>query len=677
MKSLKLPSDYRLGYRSDIEGLRAIAILLVVAAHARVSWLAGGFVGVDVFFVLSGYLITGLLIQEISATGDLRFAAFYARRIRRLMPALMLMLLCVCLLGWQLLIPIAQLGQAKAAGGAAVWFSNFYFALAEMNYFAPDSKSNLFLHTWSLGVEEQFYVVWPLLMVLLTGAWQGAKKPPQADRLKIAMPVIFVLSLALCLWWSKNSSLLAFYMMPSRAWQFALGALVFVYFGAPKVQGEERLGLLIGNRTLIGAGWLGLVLIVFAAIFLNHTRTYPGAWALLPSFGAALVIAAGAISAKWGVERLLSLRLMQGIGRISYSWYLWHWPVLLLGATVIDMHSGLHRFGLVVLSFIIAVVSYRYVEAPIRHKKFIVARPRLAVVSGLTIMVLAGLLTVPWYQHDISQLKSPEQARFLRAEWDAPVIYNMGCDDWYFSSDVKLCIFGNNKAAHTAVIVGDSIGMQWFPAVREIYKTPDWRLLAITKSSCPMVDEPLFYPRINRIYKNCSIWRKNVFDELRKIKPDVVIMGSTYTYDYTKQQWISGTKSILAELSETAKQVYILRSTPILPFDGPACLTPHSQLFNLLAGKRTCSGPAYDSRSDEVYAWLETAASDYSNVRTVDMTGIVCPDARCEAQRNGEIIFRDNQHMTATFAKSLGQSLEENLQQSLNHSKSSENLSGR
>lgn len=660
------PSAYRLGYRGDIEGLRALAILLVVAAHANVPGLAGGFVGVDVFFVLSGYLISGLLIQEIDASGDFRFAAFYARRLRRLVPALLFMLLVTCVLAWLLLIPLDQLGQAKAASGAALWLSNFYFAFSNLNYFSPDAKSNLFLHTWSLGVEEQFYIVWPLLIMLVAGAWQGAKRKPRTTRLKIAMPVVFVLSLGLCLWWTSHAPHLAFYMMPSRAWQFALGALVFAYFGSPREPESASANPTSPGRIVLSlAGWLGIAMILLAAAILNDHTAYPGAWALLPSIGAALAIAAGSTATRFGVDRLLSLRFLQNLGRISYSWYLWHWPVLLLGATVVSMSSGWHRLGLVLLSLLFAVVSYRFVEAPIRRMKLLLVRPRVTVVAGVSLAAIAGLLTVQWYSASMKEMKSPEQARYLLAEWDAPVIYNMGCDDWYSSARVTVCEFGSTQAHHTAVLLGDSVGAQWFPAIRAVYDKPGWRLLVMTKSACPIVDEPIFYQRIDHIYVTCSTWRRNALARIASLKPDVVILGSTYTYDYTKSQWISGTRDILNTLSPVADHIYILRSTPMLAFDGPTCLAPRSFLFRLLAGHRTCSQSADNRLSDEVFSWLNAAARRFPNTSVVDMTDAVCPNGKCQAQRDGMIVYRDDRHLTATFIKSLAPSLAAALHVSL------------
>ncbi|MGC1549941.1 MAG: acyltransferase, partial [Rhodanobacter sp.] len=228
-------NEYRLGYRSDVEGLRAVAILLVVAVHAGVPWLAGGFVGVDVFFVLSGFLITGLLVQEISDTGRLRFMDFYVRRLRRLLPALLVMLLVICALAALLLAPSEQRDQADAAGMAALWLSNIHFAFAQQSYFAPGTETNLFLHTWSLGVEEQFYLIWPALLVWLLGR-DGQRG---MARLKIGMFVLIAVSLLACVMLTYQAPQLAFYMMPLRAWQFAAGALVWLYFQMPKAEGDD------------------------------------------------------------------------------------------------------------------------------------------------------------------------------------------------------------------------------------------------------------------------------------------------------------------------------------------------------------------------------------------------------------------------------------------------------
>jgi len=650
----KPSGDYRLGYRADIEGLRAVAILLVVACHAKVPWLTGGFVGVDVFYVLSGYLITGLLVQEIHTTGTFRFANFYACRLRRLLPALLLMLAVACVLGRLLLAANGQGQQALAATSAALWLSNFHFAFANMDYFAPGAETNLFLHTWSLGVEEQFYLVWPLLVVLGLGAWAGTKRLPTTVRLKYVFGSVFALALALSIYWTWHAPRLAFYMMPSRAWQFALGALVFLIVGTPKYQtGAWK----PGAAWSIFAGWTGLAMILAAALLIDGSVPYPGFWALLPTLGTALTLTAGIGQARWReATGWLSTRPMQAIGRVSYAWYLWHWPVLLLGAQLVDARNGWNRLLLVLLSLLIAALSYRFFETPIRHNRKLLAKPRLAVFAGLAIMILVGSLALRWHDSAQARMNDPRQLRFVAAHFDAPVIYSMGCDDWYHSARVKICSFGDPHAKHTAVAIGDSIALQWFPAYARIFDKPGWRLLVMTKSSCPMVDEPIFYPRIGREYTECSQWRKAALRDITIIKPEVIMLGSTANR-LKKAQWIMGTRRVLAEIAPAAKQIYIMRATPRLPFDGPSCLAPRSTLYRALAGSSRCTAPAYNPYDAKLFQWLRIAATPYSHVHVVDMTNSVCPVGICHAEIDGKIVFRDSEHMTGTYAASLAPAL--------------------
>jgi peptidoglycan/LPS O-acetylase OafA/YrhL len=643
--------DYRLGYRGDVEGLRAVAILLVVACHAKVTWLAGGFVGVDVFYVLSGYLITGLLVQEIHTRGELRFANFYGRRLRRLLPALLLMLAVVCALGRLLLAAGEQPGQALAASTAALWFSNFHFALSQMNYFAPVAETNLFLHTWSLGVEEQFYLVWPLLAALAMGAWTGARQKPTLATLKYVFGTVFLLSLALALYWTWHSPRLAFYMMPSRAWQFAAGALVFLVVGTPNFQTGARPP---DRRWSTFAGWTGLAMVLASAVLINGGMPYPGYWALLPTLGTALALTAvGGTNHWYQANHWLTARPMQSIGRVSYSWYLWHWPVLLLGAQLIDVRSDWNRLLLVVLSLLIASLSYRYFETPIRHYRKLLAKPRMAMFVGLAFMVLAGSLALRWQQASWVRMKTPGQLRYAAAHFDTPSIYGIGCDDWYFSASVKTCAFGDKNSKHTAVVIGDSVGLQWFPAYARVFDRPDWRLMVLTKSSCPMVDDPFFYARISREYAVCDTWRQTALRDIASWNPDIVILGSTFTYPFTRQQWIDGTRQVLHRLEGHAREIYIMRATPVLPFDGPSCLAPRSLLYRALSKQARCTSHAYRTQFDDVWQWLHVSIQPFHNVRLIDLNGYVCPSGICHAELDGKIVYRDDMHMTASFARSL------------------------
>ncbi|MGH8146557.1 MAG: acyltransferase family protein [Rhodanobacteraceae bacterium] len=645
--------EYRLGYRADLEGLRAIAILLVVAVHAGVPWLRGGFVGVDVFFVLSGFLITGLLVREVSTTGKLRFAEFYVRRLRRLLPALFLMLIVVCVLAALLLAPAEQRGQSSAAAMAALWLSNIHFAFAKLDYFAPGTETNLFLHTWSLGVEEQFYLVWPALLVWLLGR-DGARG---IARLKIGMLVVAVSSLLLCVVLTYKVPQLAFYMMPLRAWQFAAGALIWLYF---KVPASDERNPEPGKHPVLqrSAGWLGLALIAVAALWLRADIPYPGAYALLPTIGAVGVIVAGCVAAPaTGATRLLSWRPLQWIGHVSYSWYLWHWPILLLGHAVTGSDAPGYRAAWVLLSLLVAIFSYVCIESPIRNQRHWLTRPRLAIFAALAVMVLANSLCLRWYSHASAKMHSPAFQRFVAAHADAPVIYGMGCDDWYHSARVRVCSFGPSNATHTAVLMGDSHAGQWFPAAAKAFDRPGWRLLVLTKSSCPMVDQPYFYKRIGREYTVCSIWRQHALAKVAALKPDVVLLGSATSYGFTKTELMTGTTKVLGELAPAVGRVYLLRDTPGLPFDGPSCLAKHAGRPDWMGLQRACHAPLDDARSDRVYRWQEKAVAHFANVSMLNMDALICPHGVCSAEQGREIVFRDSQHLTRSFAASLGSAL--------------------
>lgn len=630
-------AGYRLGFRGDIEGLRAIAILLVVAAHARMPWLAGGFVGVDVFFVLSGFLITGLLVREVAESGRIDFASFYVRRLRRLMPALLFMLLLVCAAASRVLAPSQAVEQAGAAAMAAVWLSNFYFALGKLDYFSAGADGNLFLHTWSLGVEEQFYLVWP---ALLLGTWVLLRRFgfAFANCWKVVLLVVAGVSLAASLVFTPRAPSLAFYMMPMRAWEFSLGGLLW----ALPVSGAT------GRWGRSALGWLGLMLVAGAALWFDGAEPYPGWRAVVPALGAALAIYAGMGSQSASPGNLLALPPLQWLGRISYAWYLWHWPVLLLGRLVLGQDSASLRAAEVLVSLLLAWLSYRCVELPLRHRTWWLTYRRAALLGSVVVMILANVIAVRWHNHARDNLARADVARYARAHMDAPVIYGMGCDDWYKSDRVNICAFGPREAEHTAVLMGDSIAGQWFPAMARAFDRPGWRLLVLTKSSCPMVDEPFFYERIGREYTECAKWRADSLAQVAAIKPDVLLFGTVSTNGFTQTQWIEGTARVLSKVSASAGHIFVLRGTPLLPFDGPDCLARHEGR----AGD--CSAPYKDEHASQVFEWLTAAVSRFDNASMADFNDLVCPDGVCHALLDGRIVFRDSQHMTASYAESIG-----------------------
>ena len=300
---------------------------------------------------------------------------------------------------------------------------------------------------------------------------------------------------------TRTAPLLAFYMMPLRAWQFAAGALVWLMFARTPPASRSV------TRTAPGLGLLGLALIVACGLLLDAQRAYPGAWALLPTMGVVLVVLAGSLpGGQRGAGALLSLPPLQWLGRISYSWYLWHWPVLLLGVAYTGSQEPEYRALLVAVSLALAAGSHALVEAPLRRWRQWLAFPRTALLVSLVGMAAMAALATHWTRQASDALQTPALQRYAAARTDAPAIYAMGCDDWYRSATVRICSFGSEQAPRTAVLMGDSHVGQWFPAVRGALDA-HWRVLVITKSSCPMVDEPFFYTRIGREYTECAQWR--------------------------------------------------------------------------------------------------------------------------------------------------------------------------
>jgi peptidoglycan/LPS O-acetylase OafA/YrhL len=642
---------HRLGFRPDIEGLRAVAIALVVAAHAKVPGLAGGFVGVDVFFVLSGYLITGLLLQEFQQTGRLRLAVFYARRLQRLLPALLLALACTVAAAAVLLAPFEQLAQTGAAAAAATWTSNLYFALADLDYFGPAADSNLFLHTWSLGVEEQFYLLWPALLLFLLGAWRWQGQRADFRRLRLGLLATVAVCLALSVLLTHAAPRLGFYLVVSRGWQFALGALVFL--GA--APGALPSGL---DRLRGPLGWAGLVAILAAAALLDARTPYPGLWALLPALGTAAVLAAGAGDGDARqVGKLLGLAPLQGIGRVSYAWYLWHWPVLLLGLTLVDAGNPWHVAALVALSLLLAIASWALVESPVRRAHFLRQRPRLVLVGGLVLMAASVAGAAAWSRLASTWSQGADQTRYAQVRADLPALYAAGCDEWYQTARVRACYFGPDDAAHTAVLMGDSVAGQWFPAVAGHFDRPGWRLLVLTKSSCPMVDQPYFYERIGREYVECTQWRQTAIALLHELKPDVVLLGSSAAYPFSPQQWAAGTGRVLDALAGASPRIGILQPTPIPPFDGPACLARQQWRDRVLPLADGCIAPARNPQLDAIRQAVANGAAGHAGVRVIDLGDSVCPGGRCAAQRDGQIVYRDGQHLAARYVASLAGAL--------------------
>lgn len=374
-------ADHGGSFRADIQGLRAVAILSVVLYHAGVPFLAGGYVGVDVFFVISGFLITDLLWRELETTGRLSFAGFYARRARRLLPMAMLVVVFTMIASAALLPPLEVRSVWKDGLATATYWANYRFAALHTNYLSASGPPSPFLQYWSLGVEEQFYLLWPLLLVLASGAvlrrTPARHRSPSRSWVFGALGVVAISSFCFSLWLTRANEPWAFFSLPSRAWELGLGGLAAL--GAPWL---SRLPRAVQAAT----AWAGLAAIVGATVAFGTGTPFPGTAALVPALGATAVLAGGFLPATWGPTVLLRRSPLQLGGDISYSWYLWHWPLLVLAPYVIGHPLSVPQ-GLAVAaaSALVAWGSYILVEQPARRSAWLAGRPLRSLSAGASI----------------------------------------------------------------------------------------------------------------------------------------------------------------------------------------------------------------------------------------------------------------------------------------------------
>ncbi|MDX9700733.1 MAG: acyltransferase family protein, partial [Rhodocyclaceae bacterium] len=629
-------------FRSDIEGMRAIAILMVIGAHFSIPGLAAGFIGVDIFFVLSGFLITGILVREYNQNQRLDLPRFYANRLRRLFPALATMLVLSSLAAAYILPATQHIAHSKAAVMAALWLSNIHFTFADVDYFAAETSSNAFVHTWSLGVEEQFYLLWPLLILsaLVLPASKGRTRP-----LWIMLAGIAILSLLACLHVAKTHPIFAFYMMPTRAWQFAAGGMVWLL-------SQQHITTSISARS---GSLVAVLLLLPAMLLIGPNTTYPGLLALLPTLATCALLWTGHCKQSPS-HKVLSVPLMQWIGRVSYSWYLWHWPVLILGEYLMPIRGHFpNTLGAIALSLLLAVITHHVIENPIRFGKIKQARPRWQIGATLAAMALITSQLLRWHTDtedlfssaptaaSITQeridskrklFSKPENIRYVQAMSELPSFYQDGCDSWYQNDELKPCRYGNPDATKTAVLLGDSVGAQWFPTLTELYNPDEWSLVVLTKSACPIIDEPYFYQRIGREYTECSRWRNKAIAWIIEKRPDALFIGSTASYPFTEEQIEMGSNKILSKLSPVLSDIYIIEPSPLLGFSGPACL-----MQNKNESKEKCTSHMLSNKSySQASRILESLTKNYENIHWLETASFICPDGFCSAERNGMIV---------------------------------------
>ncbi|GGH39957.1 acyltransferase family protein [Microbacterium album] len=670
-------------FRADIQGLRAVAVLAVVAQHAGLAWAPGGFVGVDVFFVVSGFLITGMLVRELEQTGRIDLPAFTARRARRILPAALVVLVPSAAVAYAVVSPLLRDRTVTDAIATALFVPNYVFALRDTDYFA-DATPSVFQHYWSLGVEEQWYLVCP---ALLLAAWVLGRRRGQARHaVVIALVAVTVVSFVACVLVTSQSQPWAFFALWTRAWEFGIGALVALLPAA-----------LVRRVPLAGAvalGWAGLAGILITVVFVGETHAFPGAIALLPVASTAAVILCGSRLAlaehrpRFGPDLVLTPRPMQFVGGISYSLYLVHWPLLLLIPALLpgEWRGPWLSAALGLAGIPLAWLLYRGIEQPVRRARALVAgaprRTLWAALAGTVVVAALGAATLAFAPAPALATSStvprtapaapPDATPFVPANLtptipeapeDEPAMYADGCNLGYADAEPTPCSYGEPSGPRV-VLWGDSHAAHWAPALIDVAQRERLDAVVHTKSRCSSAfrvhvlgDGP---------FEACDEWRAAVLAELRADPPDVLIVTG-YAEEAPPEgtdpatAWRDGLREIVDALPDSTS-VVLLADSPDLKRRPLDCLLEH--LEDALA----CGAPAAEALAGPTReAMREVAATTRAHL--VDLTPYFCAPPEdgglCPAISGGVLMYRDSHHLTATFSTALGPALGEAIAREL------------
>ena len=624
---------------------------MVLVFHAGFPFLKGGYIGVDVFFVISGYLITRLLIIEQEKHGCIKFLAFYARRIRRLLPAATVALAGTALVSFFLFSPLEQSNLIRSFFVSILYVSNLWFAFQATDYLGEDTNADPFLHTWSLSVEEQFYLIWPFLILLATLKKTGSN---QSFKLTILIGSVFVISFFSSLIMGGIYQPWAFFGSPFRAWEFATGALGFLLVHR-KIHLPEPIHTL-GVSVGIGA-------ILLAGILYDKSTPFPGLYALLPTAGTLLVLI-GDHQKNWFVD-LSQIPWIRWLGDISYSLYLWHWPLIVIPLSLTGELSLGERMGLVAVSLALGNFSYKYIENPIRFNQKLARSTFKGLALGATLTIFGISLTFTLRSFTKAELNTPLQKDILAARSLIPTVYQDGCHASYAEILFSECSYGEPSSPKTLVLFGDSHAAQWFPAIEAFSKQHGYRLVSLTKSACPAAHIIPYNTAYGRSYTECGAWQELVLERIAKERPLLVILSNSSSYSGTGEDsnsnpewWIQGMKETLATIQRTGAQVAIIRDTPSFSQDIPICLSRAAWTGTPLSN---CDDPKIQVLNQTFFAFDQEAASDFPTVHFMDFSITLCPEDKCPARINGHTGYRDHHHLAIPTVLDLAESMHDEL----------------
>ncbi|MCH8562475.1 acyltransferase [Nesterenkonia sp. YGD6] len=694
-------------FQPEIQGLRALAVLVVLLYHFWPDRLTGGYVGVDVFFVISGYLITAHLFKEAVKTGGVRLGQFWARRIRRLLPLSLLVLLLTAISAVLILPSTAWQATLRQIIASTLYVQNWILAADAVEYSKADERATAVQHFWTLSVEEQFYVLWPVLLALtlmFLAFRQRRSGAPGLERAQIRAAFLWVVgllgafSLLFSIYYTAAAPAQAYFVTPTRIWEFTLGAIAALVLGSRQFSGR-------GGNLL---GWAGFLMIVGAAFFYTDTTPFPGWTALLPTVGTVLVLACGGREPMTGVHWWLSLRPATAIGDWSYAIYLWHWPVVIFSPYISDAARFWYVKVLLILGIIgLSALSTRFFESPIRRAKILLPtwRTMVAAGTGMVLVIVSGIAAVSVMQTSTADstltqdhpcygyraLANPDECGDpFEGElglWPSPAVVAEqyqeeafpGCQADEDADGVPECWLGaeETESDGTIAVFGDSHATMWLPALDEIAQEQDKRLLVLTRSGCtPRGGE------VDEDSSDCLRANAEIIDQVSADDGiDTVIVAASQMHgglggpsrDLGLDEGDSGLddsaramyEPIVAWL-EADKEVVVFGEVPRMSNDEqeeetlPECVALNESDLSACHERLedTRVGDRWLTRSAEVFA-------DEENYHFVATEDLVCREDTCYAVLGGAITYSDNSHLARTFVQSTIPELTDRMEPAL------------
>ncbi|WP_046471480.1 acyltransferase family protein [Allosalinactinospora lopnorensis] len=657
------------GYRPEIQGLRAVAVLLVAVYHVWFGRVSGG---VDVFLLLTGFLITGSLLRMVERRGRVAFAEFWTRLAKRLLPSAAVVLAGVLTAAWLFLPPDRWRDTISEVIGSALYYQNWLLAVNSVDYLAQNNAAGPAQHFWSLSIQGQFYLLCPVLVAVAAGVAARRRWPVRRVLLGL-LAVLFAVSLAYSVLITGANQQWAYFDTGARLWEFALGGLLAIV--------PDRLRAARPLRVAIG--WSGLVALVSCGILFQVSTVFPGYAALWPTLAAALVIAAGSTGSPVGADRLLNWAPMHYIGGISYALYLWHWPVLIcyLAVTGRHMPSLLGGCSVLALSIVLAAATTWLTDNGVERFTRTRTTPLWSLLVGVLCVLPVVTAAAAWSAHLAEQQRQRAElaadpahypgARALgggggypdlpiypdpaEAAEDLPATYEDECNQGTTGSEVRVCEYGSDSPERTIALVGGSHAAHWFPALEQIAERNDWSVVNITKGACLFTDAPQTYK--GREYTACAVWNQGVLEELERLRPDAVFTTATSSSLDSEargedgESVVEGYPERWAQLGELGIDVVAVRDTPRFGFDTASCLAAKDA--------EECSGDRGRSLADDPP--YEELGDVPENVSFIDLNDRLCTGGECPAVIGNVLVYWDGSHMTATFMKSMAPVLEPEL----------------